>query len=70
MRNLTRSRKRCVHKVVLTVSFDKPIGRGDAVREVRDAIHGQFYCNWDPGTSKPPYPEEFKVRGVQSGVGL
>jgi hypothetical protein len=58
--------KRNIHKVVLTVKFDRPISRAHAVMEVRDAIHGQFYCNMLIHGCGVPYPDSFKVRAVQS----
>jgi hypothetical protein len=32
-----------VHKVVLRVTFDKPVTTAFAVHEVGDCIHGDFY---------------------------
>lgn len=45
--------KQRVHQFVITVTMDKKCLRRTALREVRDSIHGEFYCSefedGDPG---------------------
>lgn len=60
------------HRVTLTVTFDKPLSRRQAVAEVKDNIHGQFYTSapgidWqDWRVSSTRYPDAFTVRSVRS----
>lgn len=56
MRKLSRS-----HRVVMTLTFDKPCTVQHATREARDCIHGQFH----PTQYRPEDPEAFKVRGIK-----
>lgn len=55
------------HSIVITVTFDKRITAKDAVAEVRDNIHGQFFTS-SPGALSVAvgYPETFKVGAVSS----
>lgn len=55
------------HSVVITVTFDKRITAKDAVAEVRDNIHGQFWTSMPAGLAGfKSYPETFKVGAVSS----
>ena len=50
-----------IHQFVITVTMDKKCLSRTALREVRDSIHGNFYCteleDGDPG--------EFKVKSIK-----
>lgn len=52
-RKQSRARRQRRHSFVITATFDKPCGRNTALREMRDCIHGDFYCteyfDGDPG---------------------
>lgn len=50
------------HKITLTVTFDKPCNRAQAVAAVKDNVHGTFY----PVAYTDADPEEFRVRSVRS----
>lgn len=54
------------HKVVLSVTFDKPISRANAIKEIRDNIHGEFYTSDIGNDDTEPYPGEFRVRGISN----
>jgi hypothetical protein len=47
------------HRVVMSVTFDKPCGTKEAAWHIRNAIYGEFYSSRDLDG-----PESFKVRGV------
>jgi hypothetical protein len=51
-----------IHQFVITVTMDKKCLRRVALREVRDAIHGDFYCteleDGDPGT--------FRIKSIKN----
>ena len=53
--------KERVHKITVTVRFDKPITRSQAIAEFRDIIHGEFY----PGGYSDA--ETMKIGSVKSG---
>lgn len=58
------------HKVVVTLSFNKPISRADAVREAKDNIHGDFYTSfgWQQDDERK-YPGKAKIgRGIRAFV--
>lgn len=54
-----------VHRVVLTVTFDKPCNKGEATSIVRDCIYGEFY----PNNINVDAPEQFRVTRVQQITG-
>lgn len=55
--------KQRVHQFVITVTMNKKCLRRVALREVRDCIHGDFYCSeLDDGD-----PGMFKVKSIKSG---
>lgn len=54
-----------VHRVVLTVTFDKPCNKGEATSIVRDCVSGDFY----PSTNTVGQPEQFRVTRVQQITG-
>lgn len=49
------------HRVVVTVTFDRPCTAKHAAACVRDEIHGEFFPFAREGE-----PEEFRVRGVRA----
>ena len=53
--------KERIHQITVTVRFDKPIERGQAVAEFRDIIHGEFF----PGGFSDA--ETMKIKSVKSG---
>jgi len=48
------------HYLIVGVRFDKPITRGQAIKEFRDCVHGDFY----PGGYSEA--EEMKIKSVAS----
>jgi hypothetical protein len=56
--------KRRSHAVVITVTFDKTLSAKEAIAEVRDNIHGQFWTSL--GFLDLTYPESFKVVRVSA----
>lgn len=62
MANVKPSR---VHRVVLTVTFDKPCNKGEATSIVRSCIYGDFY----PNGANDHAPEQFRVTRVQQITG-
>jgi len=48
------------HTVLVRVRFDKAITRGEAVKEFRDVVHGEFY----PGAFSEA--GEMKIKSVRS----
>lgn len=50
------------HKVVVSVTFDQPCTKAEAVDAFRDCIHGIFY----PTILREAAPLEFKIRGIKA----
>lgn len=56
-------RRQRKHAMVIHVTFDKPCSAAEARREVRNCIHGEFYC--DDYWQRDGAPEVFKVRSFR-----
>lgn len=51
------------HQFVITVTFDKPCTKAEALLEVKDCIHGEFFTSaWD---GRERFPQEFVVKGFR-----
>ena len=48
-------------KVTVSLTFDKPVTKVEAVKEFRDSVHGTFYYGY------VSVAEEFRIRGVSHG---
>lgn len=50
------------HLITVRITFDKPISRGNALREFKDNIHGEHFTSfgWQQGDERK-YPGEFKI---------
>ena len=56
--------KQRVHKFIITVTMNRKCLRRIALREVRDNIHGEHYCNqYEQGD-----PETFRVRSITNAA--
>lgn len=54
-----------VHRVVLTVTFDKPCNKGEATSIVRDTIWGDFFSKPELGVPSTA----FRITRVQQTTG-
>lgn len=54
--------KQKLHSFVITIRTDKPCNKSVALREVRDCIHGDFYCS----PRDDDDPDGFKVSSFAS----
>jgi hypothetical protein len=56
------------HKITVTVTFNKPISRANALREIKDSgdIYSQHYTSfgWQQDDERK-YPTTFKLRGAR-----
>lgn len=55
------------HKIVVSITFDRPISRANAVREFKDNIHGAHYTSlgWQQEGDRK-YPGTFKIGGSRA----
>lgn len=51
------------HRLILSLTFDKPMTAIQAARAAADCIHGQFYPTGDDGPA-----EEFKIRSIKRAI--
>lgn len=59
--------KQRIHKFIITVVMDRKCLRRTALHEVRDNIHGEFYCS--PMELDAGEPESFRVRSITAPQG-
>lgn len=50
------------HRVVVSLTFDKPCTKAEATAAFRDCVHGEFY----PYIPRDDGPGEFRIRGVRT----
>jgi hypothetical protein len=58
--------KRKTHKLVVNVTFDKPISKADAAKLFADSVWGKFYPSALPGMVYEDTPGLFKIRSVKA----
>ncbi len=50
------------HKITVSITFNKPISRANALREFKDNIHGEHYTSFGWQTEdERKYPGQFKI---------
>lgn len=50
------------HKITVSITFNKPISRSNALREFKNNIHGEHYTSfgWQQDDDRK-YPSQFKI---------